>query len=429
MLAQDREGTFLARGMLAQDREGLTASYASYGQGSGLIQDASRTKLCGLALVLATASILFSLSISGSGPFPTSAIGTARDTTGAQRYDENLSEILNCHGESFRECWNFFKDHDPTQGYVKYLPYDQAVEAGIYQVDGVKGKGIYMGADTGKKKPVQSIRVESKLTFTTGFFLIDIAHIPTGPGVWPAWWSYGPNWPNSGEIDTIESVSGSNTYTTLHSGPECEVDPPGISQGGNCNGGGGCGVTGGANGPGIVPDGAAGDQFNKLGGGVYATLWSENAIQMWMWHRADIPDDIRHGKPNISNWTAPYVTFRIGSGTNCTGDHFANHRLVINLDFCGMWCGDTFPGAGGQEPGRDGCEHYVSDPDSNLSEAYWLINYVKAFRSAESTLLPWGSSSSCRRPCLAFWLHAGILVVLAVRICGSSVPALGLGHF
>lgn len=33
---------------------------------------------------------------------------------------------------------------------------------------------------------------------------MDAYHMPWGCGVWPAWWSYGPNWPQSGEIDIIE---------------------------------------------------------------------------------------------------------------------------------------------------------------------------------------------------------------------------------
>ena len=37
--------------------------------------------------------------------------------------------------------------------------------------------------------------------------MIDIQHMPTGKGTWPAWWSYGPDWPNNGEIDTIETVN------------------------------------------------------------------------------------------------------------------------------------------------------------------------------------------------------------------------------
>ncbi|CAK0811729.1 unnamed protein product [Prorocentrum cordatum] len=280
----------------------------------------SMSELCGLALVLlpVLSGMLASLKISNPGPAPTSPKVPTHDATGVQRYDDNLSEILSCFGTTFLSCWDFFTLPDPTSGFVQYLPYDQAVAAGIYQQDGAKGKGIYMGAGTGKSMPVQSIRLESKLTFTTGLFLIDIEHMPTGPGVWPAWWSYGPNWPSSGEIDTLETVSGSNTYTTLHTSAGCRVAAPGISSGGDCNagnGGTGCGVTGGANGPGVVPSDAGGEQFNKAGGGVYATLWSQDAIQVWMWNRADIPEDVRLGKPRVSTWPAPYVSFRIGPGT------------------------------------------------------------------------------------------------------------------
>jgi len=170
------------------------------------------------------------------------------------------------------------------------------------------------------------------------------------------------------------------------------VAAPGISSGGDCNagnGGTGCGVTGGANGPGVVPSDAGGEQFNKAGGGVYATLWSQDAIQVWMWNRADIPEDVRLGKPRVSTWPAPYVSFRIGPGTMCPREHFANHKLVINQDFCGAWAGVKFARAGVHPPGPQGCSDYVSDAGSDLSEAYWLINYVKAFNSADSALLPW----------------------------------------
>ena len=46
------------------------------------------------------------------------------------------------------------------------------------------------------------MRLESKTLFNGGVFLADVAHMPTGCGTWPAWWTYGPNWPTNGEIGT-----------------------------------------------------------------------------------------------------------------------------------------------------------------------------------------------------------------------------------
>ena len=51
---------------------------------------------------------------------------------------------------------------------------------------------------TGNRK---SVRISTQKTYTGGLFVIDLEHLPTGVGTWPAFWTFGPNWPNSGEID------------------------------------------------------------------------------------------------------------------------------------------------------------------------------------------------------------------------------------
>lgn len=40
-----------------------------------------------------------------------------------------------------------------------------------------------------------------------GISVIDLEHMPSGCGTWPAFWSVGPNWPSAGEIDIIEGVN------------------------------------------------------------------------------------------------------------------------------------------------------------------------------------------------------------------------------
>lgn len=290
----------------------------------------------------------------------------------------NGSLLLACEGSTFSECWEFFTDTDPTYGYVDYVSYDEAESLGIYNVttDGA----VYLGSIVGQGSPAKSIRLQAKLTFSAGvLFVIDIEHMPTGYGTWPAWWSMGPDWPTEGEIDTIEAVEvDSSIYSTLHTSSGCsESTVPGISNGGWCNTGDGCdgcGVSG--------PDNSSGAGFNELGGGVFATHWTDAGISMWYFPRGSIPQDIIIGDPQPSNWSDPYVTFPLGD--SCSSDFFQNQQMVINLDFCGSWAGAVFPSLNGWEGGTDACEGYVRDANNieNLKDAYWLIKYVKVFDSS-----------------------------------------------
>lgn len=70
-----------------------------------------------------------------------------------------------------------------------------------------------------------SVRIQSNSAFTEGLFLLDALHMPVGCGVWPAWWTVGPNWPNGGEIDILEGVN-FNTYNqvSIHTGVQNGAD-------------------------------------------------------------------------------------------------------------------------------------------------------------------------------------------------------------
>jgi len=277
-----------------------------------------------------------------------------------------LAVTRDCSGDGFIDCWHFFTSPDPTHGDVNYVPRDQAINEGLYYVqDGV----VHMKASVGKWSRINSVRLESNVVYEAGHvFLIDIAHMPTSNGAWPAWWSFGPNWPSTGEIDTIETVNGENmAQSTLHTSPGCFQYLPGISNP-HCisgNGESGCGVN--------VPGGSGGASFNAQGGGVYATQWSHEAIYMWWWPRSQIPADLDNG--NTMAWGPPYATFKLDG--NCPSWHFSQQTLVINLDFCGDWAGSVFKGPTGW--GKDACNRYVQDPQYlwDLQEAYWAINYVK----------------------------------------------------
>lgn len=126
-----------------------------------------------------------------------------------------------------------------------------------------------------------SVRITSNTPFTKGDLLIlDAQHMPWGCATWPAFWTVGANWPYGGEIDIIEGTNTAeyNKYT-LHTGPGCEMTTsPNVPMAGtlvqeSCdafyNQNTGCGIT--------DPNKKSyGQGFNKIGGGVFATLWDDD---------------------------------------------------------------------------------------------------------------------------------------------------------
>ena len=129
---------------------------------------------------------------------------------------------------TFLGFFNFFTDSDPTHGFVDFVDQDDALNSGLLKLDNGQ---IIMAADnvndtsTGRR----SVRVQSNPTFTEAIFIIDLEHMPSGCGTWPAFWTVGPNWPSAGEIDIIEGVNRQmHDQTTLHTSEGCDqsnVDP------------------------------------------------------------------------------------------------------------------------------------------------------------------------------------------------------------
>ena len=115
--------------------------------------------------------------------------------------------------------------------------------------------------------------------YTGGMIIMDALHMPYGCGVWPAWWSNGPNWPNGGEIDILEGVNDfTQNQVSLHTGDGCYMSDS-MNQSGTLTTGNfdshncassatsnqGCGVRD------MTGSASYGHAFNSVGGGVYAS--------------------------------------------------------------------------------------------------------------------------------------------------------------
>ncbi|KAG9123007.1 hypothetical protein FRC07_000359 [Ceratobasidium sp. 392] len=111
-------------------------------------------------------------------------------------------------GSKFFDGWDFFNEHDPTNGNVNYLAKADAIAKNLAFVE-PDGTVVMKVDDTnvvsaGANR--DSVRIASTKSYTGGLFVLDVQTMPHGCGVWPAFWSVGPQWPNGGEIDILEGV-------------------------------------------------------------------------------------------------------------------------------------------------------------------------------------------------------------------------------
>lgn len=92
-------------------------------------------------------------------------------------------------GNNFFDAFDFFTAADPTHGFVTYVSESDASQQGLISV---RSDGVYMGVDSKKiLNPTgpgrNSVRIESKKSWTHGLFIADLSHMPGGAcGSWPA---------------------------------------------------------------------------------------------------------------------------------------------------------------------------------------------------------------------------------------------------
>ncbi|KAI1614410.1 concanavalin A-like lectin/glucanase domain-containing protein, partial [Exophiala viscosa] len=300
-------------------------------------------------------------------------------------------------GSSFFDGFTFFDEADPSHGFVTYVDEDTASSSGLITFDDgsvqmrVDDTHTYNGsADyynvNGVGRP--SVRISSNERWTHGLFIADVIHLPTtttsdGCSVWPAFWTLGGGtWPSEGEVDIIE---GSNIQaadlSSAHTGGTCTVSQSsnnmtGISNGDDCDyyddgstNGAGCGAFDGGS--------DSYSTFNDNGGGVYAMLWTSDAIKVYFFPRGSIPSDISSGKPDPTGWGLPFSIF---NGPDCDIDsNFQNHQIVFDTTFCGDLAGATWTSSGCAAKYGDSCSVYNGDNPTEFSEAYWDVNYVKVY--------------------------------------------------
>jgi len=241
-----------------------------------------------------------------------------------------------------------------------------------------------------------SVRIQTQFTFTGGLVIMDSVHMPTGCGTWPAFWSDGPNWPTTGEIDIVESVNDyTNNQVTIHANSGCRLPTNNVTSlgisgsiigGTNCaalqTNNEGCGVR-------ASQTNSFGAPFNNNGGGVYAMLWDNSGVTVWFFPRQDIPSDITAQAPVPTSWGTPMASFP-ASGCN-PFQFFQNHSAIFDTTLCGDWAGSVWTATGvpgqdqscAQRTGVATCQQFVQQNGAALTEAYWEVKSLEIYQSKQ----------------------------------------------
>ncbi|KAF4975137.1 hypothetical protein FZEAL_8036 [Fusarium zealandicum] len=294
-------------------------------------------------------------------------------------------------GDSLVSGFNWTNGRDLSNGFVQYQSQEDALDRGLYSVDPfaqtvrleVDYDNVY-ALDEGRP----SIRLESKETFQYGLFIADFLHMPPSQcGTWPAFWAYGDNWPQGGEIDIVEGAN--LAYTNVisgHTAKGCQLDPAdaGLFSGDrrnlDCFAGEdniGCGFN-----PPASDTSSYGDGFNAANGGVYAMEWDSEYIKVWHFPRGAIPADIGAKMPDPKKWGLPQALF---GGSKCdVDDYFSNMNIVININFCGDYGEGTWRSFETCRALAPTCREYVANNPEDFENAYWDVSYIDVYTRSAS---------------------------------------------
>ena len=196
------------------DQEGLT-SFASFSSSSENTPFWKQKKFLGGAALIAVAAacVVWHVESSGSGGSSSTAAQKKAWANATGPY-----KIVNVHeGKKFFDGFSFYKGADSlgSAGYLTYKSAKDSFDMNLANVTNEKTNNpfdpsapetshdfVYMSSAPTEEGPRDSVRLEGNTRYDRGLFILDLRHLPTGCGVWPAFWLTDEDvWPDHGEID------------------------------------------------------------------------------------------------------------------------------------------------------------------------------------------------------------------------------------
>ena len=128
-----------------------------------------------------------------------------------------------------------------------------------------------------------------------------------------------------------------------------------------------------------------GDGFNSAGGGVYATEWTAQGINIWFFSKGSVPSDIGSGSPNPSGWGSPLSSFQ---GITGVDSYFQDMNIIFDITFCGQWAGAAWGQSATCAQKSSSCVSYVQDSPSDFKDSYWQVNSLKVYQDGGASSQP-----------------------------------------
>ncbi|KAK1654328.1 hypothetical protein BDP81DRAFT_307603 [Colletotrichum phormii] len=295
-----------------------------------------------------------------------------------------------------------YNDVDLTSGYINYRTRVDAQKLGLISNAGGE---VYVGPDAHNITEFSgvgrsSVRLESKAIYNKHLMVARFSHLPKPVcGAWPAFWSYGSPWPKNGELDFFEGWNNAaankpaaHTYLTSEQG-QCIISETGQTakvNTVNCD----QQAPGQYTNEGCTTTATSADPWGSSDGGIYAVEWTDDYIKFFAWTHSAAPKNIGSDSPDTSSWGTPSMLI---ANDKCNiNSHFADQRLVLNIDFCGVLAGNEYiwKDQCAASTGHAVCSSYVAANPGAYKDTYFKIKDIRVFKEGSKAVTTSSSASS-----------------------------------
>lgn len=329
-----------------------------------------------------------------------------------------------------RHFFTTFPHDDPTQGEVVY-DRKKWVSPKIIRLE--KGDGLYLYIkERGDGTAFDSFRLTSKSYFNLNeqaskILFVFKGHVPSGKGLWPAWWLNGSrqdawlyldspgipsdaeldrysgkgnfydtpsavnptDWPGAGEIDIIETINADNIFhNTIHTCPQmCDSEWNSDGRIINC-----------ANAkPGDPNAGCSGEPYQlTTPDGTFACVWEPRRIRFYywalqenvraeggplsekpnprQWQKNNLKNEVRLLETNLECNSKLHHEWQCENCAESSTCSFQNMKMILNTALCGKWAGSQFDNS---ENPIANCRSYIfGEGRKMIHDQFLKIEYV-----------------------------------------------------